>query len=104
MSLHQHIMVTMGMRTVYATIGLAGWLLLVAASMRYDVIAVEPKNGQPFTVRRIVWPWESDEPDFDLQHEGKYTLNRYGFFGMYGQGCERFGYLEGAKSSRVEVH
>jgi hypothetical protein len=92
------------MRTVYATVGLAGWLLLAAASMRFDVIAIEPESGHPFTVRRIVWPWQSDEPHFDLQQEGSYTLNRYGFFGLYGQGCERYGGLHNLKSYSGENH
>jgi hypothetical protein len=97
-------MVTMGMRTVNASVGLAGWLLLAAASLRCDVISVEPKTGQPFIIRRLVWPWESDEPHFEPQHEGTYTLNRYGFFGLHGQGCERYGGLANTGVYSGEKH
>lgn len=95
------------MRTLYVTLGLAGWLLLAAASLRFDVINVEPKNGRPYTVRRIAWPWEGDVPDFTLKHDGVACMDRYSFFGLYGQGCQhgciKVSSMSGT-SSRIEVH
>jgi hypothetical protein len=92
------------MRALYVPLGLSGWLLLAAASLRFDVIYVEPKNGLPYTERRIAWPWEGDAAEFALTIEGKYQLDRYGFFGLYGQGRQRFGWRVGEKSYSSEVH
>jgi len=82
------------MRRLYVTLGFAGWLLLAVASLRLEVVEVQPKNGRPYTVRRIVWPWESGIPkEFKLQQEGEYDLNRYSFFGLHDQGCSYSGTL-----------
>ena len=75
------IMLLSNMRVIYATLGLGGVLLLATASLRFDVVQIEPRNGQPYIVRKIVWPWEREDICV-LQADGSYERTRFSLWGL----------------------
>jgi hypothetical protein len=69
------------MRVINATLVLGGVLLLATASLRFDVIQIKPRNGQPYIVKKIVWPWERKDICV-LQADGSYERTRFSFWGL----------------------
>jgi hypothetical protein len=69
------------MRVIYATLVLGGVLLLATASLRFDVVHIKPKNGQPYIVKKMVWPWERQDICL-LQADGSYERARFSFWGL----------------------
>ena len=68
------------MRVIYATLVLGGVLLLATASLRFDAIQIKPRNGQPYIVQKIVWPWERNDTCV-LQADGSYKRTRFSLWG-----------------------
>ena len=69
------------MRVIYATLVLGGVLLLATASLRFDAIQIKPRNGQPYIVQKIVWPWERNDTCV-LQADGSYERTRFSLWGL----------------------